>query len=610
MPPAVPKRSANHIALLACLCGCVSLILYLLIPGALVTIPSTVPTHAGELFPWVKPFSVDSLRALSANASLVWPHVSVLALYAGLFGAYAFMVRLMKGEQSFAVRAIVFGGGVIFLASFLVSPVMLSTDTYAYGYYGRLVSHYGKDAYAANPGVSMSDPFLAGFGHTTPTIYGPLWTAISAGVTWVGGDRVGFTLFLFRGLAAVSVLLGTGLIWSILRRLAPERALQGAAFFLWNPLVITETALSGHNDAAMILFVLLAIWLHVVQGHRAGAVAALTFSALVKFVAGPLALLYMLMVARESKNWKERMSFALRAVLAAGIAIAVVYPLAHKKSGGSTSSYATAPDFYSNNYHELIFKGLRYSFGEDAERVHVPIYFANWWVKANEPLELRAAHDLNAPVKLQLKQGARLLAMAPQTDDVWLRVYDPPSRQLGYISARGATPVDPLPVSETDPVAHQLETGTMTWPTVIKANNIVRVVTYGLFAAFGLLAAWRTTGFARFLAWAPMVMLAMYFTITTQIWPWYLIWALALGALTPGSSASKLAALLSAGMITLYCTISFEGNVFYSWINYYRSIPAIVIPTLGFAVYWVWKKGANRKLSLGVRVQSGSQKLG
>ena len=564
-----------------------SLALYCLVPGVVRVIASGAPSYAWELFPCEKPLSAEALYRLRDQAPFAFPEMLFFGIYAGLFAVYAGMVHLMKGAQSATVRALVFGGGAVFLTAFLIAPVMLSTDVYAYGFYGRLLSVYGADAYGVDSSQVPADPFLALFGHATASVYGPFWTLISAGLTRIGGEHIGFTVLLFRGLAAGSVLLGAWLISSSLRRLAPERAMQGVVFFLWNPLVITEAGLSGHNDAALMVLVLLAIWLHL-QGHRTGAVVALTLSALVKFVTGPLIPLYLWMALRESGSWKDRVLLTVRSLLAAGLATGLILALAHVEENAPTREYATAPDFYANNFHELIFKGLRLAFGEEPESVNVPIHFSGWWVKTTTALELRAAPDDGAPVRSRIKAGARLLIMAPPMEE-WVRVYDPPSRQYGYVIAEQTQTTSYPPESEADPIAEQLENGPMEWPTVLKANAVIRLTTCLLFAGFGLFAAWRTSNFERFLIWAPSVMLALYFTVMTQIWPWYLLWALALGALRPGSLPFRLSAVLSAGMMTLYCTISFDqGDC--PWICHFRSLPALVIPAAGFAIYYAWQK--------------------
>jgi len=115
--------------------------------------------------------------------------------------------------------------------------------------------------------------------------YGPLWTLISAGLAWLGGNHVGLTALLFRGLSVGAALGAAALLWSHLRRTVPERAAQGLVLFLWNPLLVIETGLSGHNDAIMLALVLLGVWLHL-RGWKVAAVVSLTLSVLVKFLTG------------------------------------------------------------------------------------------------------------------------------------------------------------------------------------------------------------------------------------------------------------------------------------------------------------------------------------
>jgi len=59
--------------------------------------------------------------------------------------------------------------------------------------------------------------------------------------------------------------------------------MPGTLLVLWNPLLLFETAGNGHNDVAMVFFVLLALVLEQRERHLA-AVLALTASVLFKFV--------------------------------------------------------------------------------------------------------------------------------------------------------------------------------------------------------------------------------------------------------------------------------------------------------------------------------------
>ena len=81
----------------------------------------------------------------------------------------------------------------------------------------------------------------------------------------------------------------------------------------------------------------------------------------------------------------------------------------------------------------------------------------------------------------------------------------------------------------------------------MRANWLIRAVTWGLFVAFGLLAAWRTLDFDSFLIWGTWFFLASQLLVFTKIWPWYAIWPLAFGALKATRPVMRLALLYRPG---------------------------------------------------------------
>ncbi len=246
--------------------------------------------------------------------------------------------------------------------------------------------------------------------------------------------------------------------------------------------------------------------------------------------------------------------------------------------------FATSPEFYANNFHELIFKGLRRLLGEDADSVEVPVEFGSYWVELKSPAFLLAQPEENAKAMARLPEHRRVLVVSPQADEDWVRVYDPVSHRQGYTAYAAVVEVGDPPGEADDETLERLEDEPENWPSVEKANAWIRGTAWGAFALFGLVAAWKTTNFDRFLVWAPAALIASYFCIMTQLWPWYLMWALALGAFCPGKLPAKMAVLLSCSVLSLYCTIGFAQSSEKGWIYTYRSIPAIVLPTALFAV--------------------------
>ena len=123
--------------------------------------------------------------------------------------------------------------------------------------------------------------------------------------------------------------------------------------------MVIESALGGHNDTCMMLLALLAVWLHL-RGCKAGAVVALALSALIKVITWPLVPLYVLMVLRtESDLEATRLVSRPRGDGRGGGRRICRGVLGADQAGRLTVHTASSAQFYENNYHELLFKGLR-----------------------------------------------------------------------------------------------------------------------------------------------------------------------------------------------------------------------------------------------------------
>jgi hypothetical protein len=585
-----PARLSLRIAALAA-CAFGSFRLYRELVRIVPKMTSAEPTNASQILPWVKAMTHATLDSIQHKTHGLGYTVEFLACCAGLFALYGIAAWLAKGVQSRWFALMTGAAAAVFMGALVCSPAMLSSDVYAYAHYGRLLAAFGVDAHGpaaiAAAGSNQDDPFsLNGYYDFVASVYGPLWTVISAGLVLAGRTHVGLTVLLFRSLEAASAL-GTGaLIWAILRRLSPERAAFGMMLFLWNPLVVIESALSGHNDACMMLLALLAAWLHL-RGWKVEAVVALTLSALVKVITAPLIPLYILVVLRKNPSWKEGAWFLCRACLAAAAVSAISVFAARMNPNGLITQTAASAQFYENNYHEPLFKGLRRLLGEPPESIEIPTDFRTWWVKTNSPAVLHAGISNKSQDLCRLKTGQELLAISDEDSDFWLRVYDPANGMEGYVHWLHLSVIDDPPDAYKNPMVRRISGWPPDWPTVIEANQIIRVTTWSLFIAFGLLTAWKTVDFESFVIWGASCFIAADLLVFTKIWPWYAIWPLALGALKPESAPMRLAVWLSAGMLTMYAFLDYCTTQ-WDWLYNYRSIPTIVLPVAlyGIAVAW------------------------
>jgi hypothetical protein len=564
------------------LCAFAALALHLLLPVFAAGLSQAEPSFAGEVFPWVKIETQGTIETAREVSNHDLTSLKYLAVCAGLFAVCGVMLRAVKGVESLAVQAFVFCSGAVFLISYFFSPVMQSTDVYAYALYGRIFSVYGGNPYDAHPFISDGDPFMPLYdAEYVASWYGPVWTLLSAGIARMTGEHVGLTVLAFRGLSALAALSGAAFLWSGLRRLSPKDATRGLVFFLWNPLLVIETGMSGHNDAIMVAFVLCGVWLHT-RGWKAGTVVMLTLSALVKFLTGMLIPLYVLLVLREARGWRERGAFLARSAVGAGAIAGIAIFFAHTGDDVPAAHAAMSPDFYANNFHQLIFNQLRLAFGEDPVTARVPANFSSSWVALTKTAELRTRDDAASQVLRKLSPGTICLVVLPLRSQ-WKWIYDPESKTRGYIANQKFRNTERPAIAASDPVALRFEQSPMEWPTVKNANRLIRAVTWLGFAAFGLLAAWRTTNFTQFLVWSAASLLASYYFIITEIWPWYPNWALALAAMAPSRLPAKFAMLLSGCTLTLFVTLGYRETGS-DWIFRWRSIPAFVFPLAVFIV--------------------------
>jgi hypothetical protein len=182
----------------------------------------------------------------------------------------------------------------------LITPAMLSHDILVYAGYSRLMAAYHANPYFVPIAAFPHDPFspLNYWGRSVAA-YGPIWLLVCAGAGQVlPPDPTGYVL-AFRLLALAVHLLNTWLIGSTVRTLGGSARATTSSMLLyaWNPLLLLESGLGGHNDGLMMTFVLLAALLAAGAEKRGlilhprgylPVVAALTLAALVKFTALPI----------------------------------------------------------------------------------------------------------------------------------------------------------------------------------------------------------------------------------------------------------------------------------------------------------------------------------
>lgn len=215
---------------------------------------------------------------------------------------------------------------VLFNVGLLFGRPFQSMDALTYVAHGFMGGGFGLNPYgtpaaeiAYRDGTAGLARELASLGWLPvhgPSPYGALWTWIEVLATSLTGS-VGGALLLLKALVVAASLGCAVVIWKILGRVRPEDRLLGTLVYLWNPLIVVEFAGEGHNDAVMILFVLLSLLFTVTARPALSAMGAVV-GVLVKYlpvIFAPAQAVYLWRTRRSTRS------------LALSVALAFVYGL-------------------------------------------------------------------------------------------------------------------------------------------------------------------------------------------------------------------------------------------------------------------------------------------
>jgi hypothetical protein len=192
---------------------------------------------------------------------------------------------------------------------YVLTPSMLSRDIFVYIGYGRTIVEHHANPYFVPFSAFPQDP-LTSFDdwRYSTAAYGPAWLLISSLGAFSLGTAPLANVLGFRLFGLVFFLFNTWLVYAILRKMgrSSRTVTIGTLLFAWNPLVLMESCLGGHNDIFMVTFILLGILLSVRAEqhnfarpvHYLTPIFVFTLAVLVKFTALPIVVIYLLYLAR------------------------------------------------------------------------------------------------------------------------------------------------------------------------------------------------------------------------------------------------------------------------------------------------------------------------
>ena len=199
-----------------------------------------------------------------------------------------YVIGLRRASKTKGNHAVHIAGVIgIWLAASLAGMASYpgeSSDIFDYVFRGRMVGLYSQSPLNTTPFKLQDKPF---FNYVSWTkwidAYGPVWEYVSGGIA--SATQLGTThaeinvtannscasekavcsllakyISAYRAFAILCAGLCGLLIYQIVRLHSPERAARALQIWLWNPLLILTTAIGGHNEALVLLPILLSLW--------------------------------------------------------------------------------------------------------------------------------------------------------------------------------------------------------------------------------------------------------------------------------------------------------------------------------------------------------------
>jgi alpha-1,6-mannosyltransferase len=255
--------------------------------------------QTGGLWTWAIP-----LRRIpqSQPATLLVAGLTLVTL------AYAAALVLQYRSRGRLTERWIVGLALVFIATLLFMPGLLSSDVLAYIAFGREATQ-DINPYLASPWAAIA------FGPEHASPYGPLWTDVSIALTWLTSQQgLLQQVWAYRLLGAGAHLFNCYLIAQLVADETIRTRRFAVLLYAWNPLALLELVGSAHNDGLMMTFVLLGLWVLISSSRWWLALALLWLGALVKWVPIVLAVCLSIIWVRPLPEWRSR------AVRALGIA--------------------------------------------------------------------------------------------------------------------------------------------------------------------------------------------------------------------------------------------------------------------------------------------------
>ena len=296
---------------------------------------------------------------------------------------------LSSSGQQRRLLWIILGFGAVFGITLTFVYPVTAIDIFTYVAQSRILVHYHQNPIFVAPARFPHDSIMAltGGWAGTGAPYGPLGILVDATPALVASGSLLLNLILLKLFFSALVLAEAVVAYRIAMRVAPVAGVVAALLVAWNPLILFETSVNGHNDIVMVLLASLGI-LALVEGDHVIGLGLIGASALIKFATVPFIGLALVFVLTRPGKWSVKVrDLTLGLVLIAFLTTALYIPF---WEGPSTLNRALLENtFHFQSFDSSIawaFPGLTLNAATLLGRIlFVPIYAYAMWLATKQP---------------------------------------------------------------------------------------------------------------------------------------------------------------------------------------------------------------------------------
>lgn len=263
-----------------------------------------------SLFYFVEPIRIIILKETSQTAKHNYFFIFTVINLLLIFGIYFLFSRKIT---KISIKELLLLSVFLNLFLLLIWPVT-ATDIFSYIYQGRILAVFKESPYLTVYDNFKTDIFFdflknTWTKHTTP--YGPLFVLTSSLFSLIFKNNVWANLFSLKLFFILLNIISGWLIYKISK--------NKLAFYLYafNPLIIFEFAINGHNDVLFIFFILLSFLFLCKKGDKNNiknnslSFLFLTLSVLTKFISIIFLPVFALILFLKTKGYKDKIKIIL-----------------------------------------------------------------------------------------------------------------------------------------------------------------------------------------------------------------------------------------------------------------------------------------------------------